>query len=516
MTTEHASDRNLTLPEDAPRAERVEFDLAERAARFGYWRLRLADGHLTWSPGMYRLLGVDPSLKPCNKWLLSQIVDQDVAHLTDTINHAIKARSSFYYRTRVKDPNAATQIADTHGEMEIGPDGRVVSVIGVCTDVTSQVKAEAERERAQHIYRTVAEEASDIIILHEEQGIVFASRALDSVMGRTPEEIQDGNYLDLVHPDDIGEALKLRGRPPPGVVWSGTWRGLHKDGRWIWMENRTRAVYDEEGRFCREITVVRDITDRKEHELKLLAAHERAEAASRAKSLFLANMSHELRTPLNAIIGFSDMMCAQVFGALGNERYIEYADDIRNSGRHLLELITSVLDIAKIEAGKLELHFEAVDLSFVIDECVHLLRVGAAEAGIELIADADPDTGGFLADRRAVKQILLNLLSNAMKFTPSGGHVTIATRAAGERIELSVRDDGIGIPADQLPRLGKPFEQVCTDPLLAKGGSGLGLALVKAIAEKHGGRMSITSAEGAGTTVTIDFLRDPRKHEAAA
>jgi PAS domain S-box-containing protein len=495
-------DRNQVSPAEELRAERAQFALAERAARFGYWRLRLTDNHMTWSPGMYRMLGVDPSQKACNKWLLAQVVDEDVTNLMTVVNRAIKARSPFNYRTRAKDAMAPAPIVETHGEVELGPDGRVVSIIGVCHDVTSQVKAEAERDKAQRYYRAIAEDASDIIMLHEEEGIVFASRALDRVLGRGAQEIQEGGYLRLVHPDDLGEARKLHGRPPPGAIWSGTWRALHADGHWVWLENRTRAVYDESGRFCQEITVARDITERKEHELKLQAAQERAEAASRAKSLFLANMSHELRTPLNAIIGFSDMMHGQVFGPLGHERYGEYAGDIRNSGRHLLDLITSVLDIAKIEAGKFDLHFEEIDLGALVEECVRLLRVTAAEAGVELSADVS--AAPLFADRRAVKQVLLNLLSNALKFTAKGGHVSVETSVHEDGVTLCVQD-GIGIPADQIARLGRPFEQVCVDPLLAKGGSGLGLALVRALAAKHGGAMRIDSIFGAGTTVTVEF-----------
>jgi len=496
----------LASLEEALRSEGAQFALAERAARFGYWRLRLADNHVTWSPGMYRLLGVDPNEKADNTWLLAQIEDEDARMILEKINHAIRTRSPFQYRSRAKDPNVAAPIVDTHGEVEIGPDGRVVSVIGVCHDVTRQVNAEAERENAQRAYRTIAEEASDIIFLHDSGRIVFASNALDRVLKRRPEELEDGRFLELVHPDDIDEAMKVRGRPPPGEIRSATYRNRHADGHYVWIETRTRAIYDDEtGDFLCEISVGRDVTERREQELKMRAAQERAEAASRAKSLFLANMSHELRTPLNAIMGFADMMRMEAFGAMGHERYREYAATICNSGQHLLDLITDILDTAKIESGKLELHPEQIDLGGAIRECIDLLAIRAREAGLDLGVKLGDQASELSADRRAVKQILLNLLANAIKFTPSGGHVSIETSSRKDCIALCVRDDGVGIPADQIPRLGRPFEQVCVDPLLAKGGSGLGLALVQALAQKHGGAMRIESEQGVGTTVTVEF-----------
>ena len=506
MTTPQDPQTDIASLEETLRSEGAQFALAERAARFGYWRLRLADNHVTWSPGMYRLLGVDPGEKADNNWLLAQIQDEDARMILEKIGLAIRTRSPFQYRSRAKDPNVAAPIVDTHGEVEIGPDGRVVSVIGVCHDVTRQVNAEAERENAQRAYRTIAEEASDIIFLHENGNIVFASNALERILGRKPEEFRDGRYLELVHPDDLEEALKVRGRPPQGEVRSATYRNRHADGHYVWIETRTRAIYDDaSGEFMCEISVGRDVTERREQELKMRAAQERAEAASRAKSLFLANMSHELRTPLNAIMGFAELMRMEAFGALGHERYREYAATICKSGQHLLELITDILDTAKIESGRHELHPEPLDLGTAIRECTDLLGMRAKDSGLDLDVDVGRHAAEVTADRRAVKQILLNLLSNAIKFTPAGGHIWVETSAHQGHIALSVRDDGLGIPADQIPRLGRPFEQVCVDPLLAKGGSGLGLALVQALAQKHGGAMRIESEEGTGTTVTVEF-----------
>jgi signal transduction histidine kinase len=226
-------------------------------------------------------------------------------------------------------------------------------------------------------------------------------------------------------------------------------------------------------------------------------------------------MSHELRTPLNAVIGFTDLMRQQMFGALGSERYEEYATLIYDSGQLLLDLISDMLDMAKIEAGKLELNLERVDLTGTIEDSVRLLRIRAESGGLELCVNRPPTPISLIADRRALKQVLLNLLTNAIKFTPAGGKIVVAFHSDGQRAKLSVRDTGIGIPAHELPRLGRPFEQVCGDPMIAKSGTGLGLALVRALVEKHGGQMRIESEEGVGTEVSVDFPLAPAKREAA-
>jgi signal transduction histidine kinase len=223
-----------------------------------------------------------------------------------------------------------------------------------------------------------------------------------------------------------------------------------------------------------------------------------------------------LRTPLNAIIGFSDIMRDEMFGPIGNPRYSEYAGLIRDSGQLLLELISDILDTAKIEAGKMELHFDDIDLSVVIEDCARMLAQKARDAGIQMAMEV-PESGIPLrGDPRAVKQIVLNLLSNALKFTPRGGHIWMTAHCDDATVTFSVRDDGIGIPAEALPRLGRAFEQVANDPMLTKNGTGLGLALVNALAKKHGGDMRIESVESEGTTVTVTLARVPPAAQAQA
>lgn len=231
----------------------------------------------------------------------------------------------------------------------------------------------------------------------------------------------------------------------------------------------------------------------------------RAEAASRAKSAFLANMSHELRTPLNAVIGFSEIMSGQLFGPLGDERYHNYSKDIHASGQLLLDLINDILDMAKIEAGKLNLAPRPLDPLDAIEQAVRFMKRRAEEKGLQLIVDA-PDLPEIEADHRAVKQMLLNLLSNAVKFTEKGG-VMVEGRATETHITLRVVDTGRGIPREHLPRLARPFEQVETEFARDHAGTGLGLALTKSLAEMHGGRFEIDSEVGKGTVATITLPR---------
>ncbi len=231
-------------------------------------------------------------------------------------------------------------------------------------------------------------------------------------------------------------------------------------------------------------------------------ARDAALDASRAKSRFLANMSHELRTPLNAIIGFSEMMSREMFGSLGS-RYQEYSRLIHESGAHLLELINSVLDMSKIEAGKFELSEELFDLEETAQSAVRFLRMPAERAHVALALNVAPGARLVYADRRAVKQILVNLLSNGVKYTPPGGEVRVAAQVANGGIEITVTDTGTGISQADLERLGKPFEQVENAEVRAKEGTGLGLALVKSLSVLHGGDAQLASALGEGTTVTV-------------
>jgi cell cycle sensor histidine kinase DivJ len=263
-----------------------------------------------------------------------------------------------------------------------------------------------------------------------------------------------------------------------------------------WLEISLRAAAD--GRL---VAAVRDARDQLARERMLDAARLSAEQQNAGKSRFLANMSHELRTPLNAIMGFSDIMRQRLFGPIG-DRYAEYAELIHESGSHLLELINDVLDMSKIEAERFELAIESFDAGDAVTAVLRLMRGQADRAGVNLRAVLPSGPLYADADRRALKQIALNLISNALKFTPRGGIVTVTLQGAGDILELVVADTGVGIAHDDLERLGQPYEQA-GDAEQRAAGSGLGLSLVRAFARLHNGEMSVESSVGEGTTVTV-------------
>jgi two-component system cell cycle sensor histidine kinase PleC len=245
--------------------------------------------------------------------------------------------------------------------------------------------------------------------------------------------------------------------------------------------------------------IVRAETAREE----AVVAKDVAERANRLKSMFLATMSHELRTPLNAIIGFSELMNRQLFGPLGDDRYREYSGLIQGAGHHLLSLINDVLDMSKIEAGKFEMQLQFFDIREIIADSAVLVRERAKRNGVTLTEEVPVVPLLVEADRRAMKQILLNLLSNAIKFTPAGGQVMVRAASDNNALVLAVEDTGIGIPPDHVHHLGNPFVQVRSSAGAAHEGTGLGLALVRALAEVHGGRLKIESVLNHGTTVSV-------------
>ena len=251
----------------------------------------------------------------------------------------------------------------------------------------------------------------------------------------------------------------------------------------------------------RLVAALRDARAQKRREMELDEARLVAEQQNAGKSRFLANMSHELRTPLNAIMGFSDIMRQRLFGPM-SDRYSEYADLIHESGAHLLELINDVLDMSKIEAERFELAREDFDARDAIAAVLRLMRGQADRQGVSLKGELSSDSLEAEADRRAIKQIAFNLISNALKFTPRGGSVTVSAHPVGEVLEIVVADTGVGISPEDLARLGRPYEQA-GDAEHRAAGAGLGLSLVRAFARLHGGEMTMESVVGEGTTVTV-------------
>lgn len=264
-----------------------------------------------------------------------------------------------------------------------------------------------------------------------------------------------------------------------------------------------RCEFDNEGDVIGLYGIMQDVTESMQHERALMEAKEVAERAYAAKSQFLANMSHELRTPLNAIIGFSEMMQQQLLGPIGNDRYLDYIKGINESGQHLLDLITDILDMSKIEAGKYELSLEEVNAAKVIRLATHMVESRASENGIKINISIPDESIKIVADRRALMQMTLNLLSNAVKFSHPQGQVNVSFTGGNGFVTLNVKDNGIGIPANKLPTITNPFEQAANQYTRSHEGSGLGLSITKELAELHGGSIHIESTLNVGTSVTI-------------
>jgi PAS domain S-box-containing protein len=324
-------------------------------------------------------------------------------------------------------------------------------------------------------------------------------RPVQAMIGRTPRELRPGAEAEAATEMD----RKLIAREVKPAPFEATVRDLSGEERVLLVN---KAVLDDDvGRPMLVVTVSLDITDRKKAELAVLAAKEDAELANHSKTEFLANMSHELRTPLNAIIGFSQLMADEVLGPLGNSKYSGYARDICNSAEHLLGIINDILDVSKLEAGKLEIEEEVLDVAQIVRNLLHFVsdRAGALEVAID--TEIDRELPRLRADSRKLKQVLLNLVTNALKFSHPGGRVLLQARSQAGAIAIDVIDRGIGMDEAEIATAITRFGQVASTWNRKHAGTGLGLPLAIGLVELHGGALEIKSRKGEGTTVTVVF-----------
>ena len=389
-------------------------------------------------------------------------------------------------------------------------DGLLLGYIGTAVDVSELVQAENAVRRAEEAYRVIFENATEGIYLSSLDGRnIRANPALVRLNGYESEaemlaEVNDIAGEWYVDPDRRRQFQDLMERDGRVTGFeSEIYR--YKTRERIWISENARAVRDADGRILHYEGTVVDITARKRAEAALLHAMEAAELSSQAKSEFLANMSHELRTPLNAIIGFSEIMQAQMFGELGSVRYLEYVRDIGASAHLLLRLIEDILDLSKAEAGQMQVSFEPVDLGRVLDGCARMLAPRFGRQRVERACREAPDLPPVMGGERRPRQVGLDLMTNAVKFTPAGGRVEVDIEAADRCIRITVADTGIGVPAEELERVFEPFAQVERNTSHAREGTGLGLPLARQMVELHGGRIRLRSELGRGTTVTVEL-----------
>jgi len=378
-------------------------------------------------------------------------------------------------------------------------------------DITERKQMEEELRESEHRYRAISELTSDLVYSYRVNS--DGSGTLEWIAGVKVHDLDPPTYIPRMncpwmghaHEDTGDRIVDISRRVARGESVADEIHVVDKGGVDRWLRVYARSDRDPEtGRVTRVFGAAQDITERKQAELQLRHAKESAEAANRVKDEFLATMSHELRTPLNAIIGFSETMSHEILGPLGDERYRSYASDIFDSGQHLLSIINDILDVSKAEAGALELEESEVKLAEVIDACLLLVRPRIEAKGLDFSASLPERLPCLRADSRRLNQVLINLLTNAVKFTPPGGQISISARwSAEDGVCVRVADTGEGIAEDQVERVLEPFTQADSSFSRKHEGAGLGLPLSRRLMEYHGGRLDISSKIGKGTEVRM-------------
>ncbi|PYB76878.1 MULTISPECIES: PAS domain-containing sensor histidine kinase [Rhizobium] len=508
---------------------RVEAALAR--GRCGLWDFDLESRKLVWSRSMYDMLGLTPSTQPLafadaarlmhpddgNLYALARSVGRGKSRHIDQIfrmRHAL----GHYVWMRARAQIICTNTGDLH-------------VIGIAMDVTEQHRLAQRYAEADQRLADAIECTSEAFVLWDKNDKLVAWNGhFQKVYGLPDDVLLPGKERSLVLAAAARPIIQRRIADADDGTNSRTSEVQLADERWLQInERRTRdgglvsvgtditllkrhqeRLRDQERRLMAtigDLSASQKILERQKTELsdaneKYLAEKQRAEAANKAKSEFLANMSHELRTPLNAILGFSEILLAGMFGPIGSPKYEEYAKDIHESGKHLLNVINDILDMSKIEAGQMKIRCETIDLSPLIEESLRLTAIPAEDKAIRIEQSVAPGLS-MIADRRSMKQILLNILSNAVKFTEPGGRIELRARKVGGSVAITIADTGIGIPKSALSKIGNPFEQVQSQYAKSNGGSGLGLAISRSLVSMHGGSLQIRSREGQGTVVSL-------------
>jgi PAS domain S-box-containing protein len=390
--------------------------------------------------------------------------------------------------------------------------GAITAIGGIDTDITERKRVEAALKDSERFLHSVVENIPAMVFVKAAKDLRYVSlnRAGEriiglsrgDVVGKTAADIFPGADARRYEVEDREALARAEVVDLPDDAIEPPRHGRRA------LHTRKIALRDDSGAPRYILAISEDVTERKSTAEQLLRAKEEAELANRAKSEFLANMSHELRTPLNAIVGFSDMLERETFGPLGDSRYRNYARDIRRAGSHLKDLIEDILDASKIEAGALDIHEQEFDPARAIQDCLAMLADRSKAARVDIDAEYGGPDFRLFGDLRRFKQIVLNLLSNAVKFSLPGGRVSVAAgRDAEGGFRLVVEDTGIGIPPGDLPHVAEPLRRARDSRVKAIEGAGLGLALVKSIAELHGGGMAIESELDKGTRVTVTFPR---------
>jgi two-component system cell cycle sensor histidine kinase PleC len=524
-------------------AVRGRIDTALNRGRCGLWDWDLSRGRIFWSQSMFTMLGLDSRIDLLTFGEVNALVKSDDIDLFEVADQLIAGEIDHIDRTfRMQHTDGHWIWLRVRCELSHGSSDAGLHLIGIAVDITEQKSLAEKTVEADLRLRDAIETIPEAFVLWDATNRLVLCNSHFQRLHKLPDSaVTPGTSYETVI--EVGSMPQIRSRQhetgshTPGAR---TFEAQLDDGSWLHIsERRTK-----DGGY---VSVGTDITRIKEHEQKLVendlrlratvedlrrsqAALERqaielvdlaekyaqektrAEEANQTKSKFLANMSHELRTPLNAIIGFSEIMESGMFGSLGSEKYREYCHDILTSGHYLLEVINDILDMSKIEAGRMRLDMEPLDLSKTLAESLRVVSGRAEDKNLLLDADIQ-STISVIADRRATKQIIVNLLSNAVKFTPEGGKVVVRSRTLRNKIMLMIADTGIGIPPQSLARLGRPFEQVESQLTKTYHGSGLGLAIARSLTQLHGGSMKLRSKLGTGTVVCVTLPRDPEPHE---